>query len=140
VVVSSTWRLFPDMLAFLTRVVGDQIVLGVTKDRGAHPIGPGRGEEVRQWLQEHREVTKFIILDDEHKESFESSLFRDRKPPHNSQGMLITTVMRGTDFTDFQDLGLTRAHVEQVVHFFQKHYLGFEDVRRIRFQDLLQYY
>ena len=94
--------------------------------------GPGRGEEVRQWLQEHREVahfcsllltfvhfcsllltfadfcfcffiiiittitmmvlmminkkvTKFIILDDEHKESFESSLFRDRKPPHNSQ-------------------------------------------------------
>ena len=24
---------------WLSRVVGDQIVLGVTKDRGAHPIG-----------------------------------------------------------------------------------------------------
>ena len=99
-------------------------------------------------------VTKFIILDDEHKESFESSLFRDRKPPNKSQasfslnlfinilvtttttmqcqhqyhqyspslnqGMLITTAMRGTDFTDFADLGLTRAHVEQIVHFFNQ--------------------
>merc|ERR1711971_1272853 len=120
VVVSSTWRLFPDMLAFLTRVVGDDLMLGVTKDRGAHPIGPGRGEEVRQWLQEHKEVTKFIILDDEHKESFESSLFRDRKPPHESQGLLITTAMRGTDFTDFEDLGLTRAHVQQTVNFFKQ--------------------
>ena len=33
-------------------------------------------------------VTKFAILDDEHKESFESSLFRDRKPPHNSQAKI----------------------------------------------------
>ena len=97
---------------WLSRVVGDQIVLGVTKDRGAHPIGqlaridqsekkgydfimifkillwyfgfyydildfmvifwilwwhfmiagPGRGEEVRQWLQEHREVAHFCSL------------------------------------------------------------------------------
>ena len=33
-------------------------------------------------------VTKFAILDDEHRESFESSLFRDRKPPHNSQAKI----------------------------------------------------
>jgi len=118
VVVSSTWRLFPDMLSFLTRIVGPNLVIGVTKDRGAHPIGPGRGEEVRQWLQEHKEVTKFVILDDEHKESFESSLFRDRKPPHNSQGLLITTAMRGTNSTEFTDLGLTRRHVEAIVTFF----------------------
>ena len=30
-------------------------------------------------------MTKFVILDDEHKESFESSLFRERRPPHTSQ-------------------------------------------------------
>ena len=34
-------------------------------------------------------VTKFVILDDEHKESFESSLFRERRPPHNSQAKIL---------------------------------------------------
>ena len=50
-------------------------------------------------------VTKFAILDDEHKESFESSLFRDRKPPHNSQAKISFQIIhfmkmktdRGTD-------------------------------------------
>ena len=30
---------FVDTSTILTRVVGDHLVLGVTKDRGAHPIG-----------------------------------------------------------------------------------------------------
>ena len=34
------------------------------------------------------------------------------------QGLLITTAMRGTDSTEFIDLGLTRNHVEAIVNFF----------------------
>ena len=34
------------------------------------------------------------------------------------QGLLITTAMRGTDSTEFKDLGLTRRHVEAIVNFF----------------------
>ena len=117
VVVTSTWRLFPDMLAFLTSTLsplGPEVIVGVTRDRGAHPIGPGRGEEVRQWLQENKACTKFVVLDDEHKESFESSLFRERKPPHGSEGLLVITRMRGGDFSE---QGLTQQHVKEIVHF-----------------------
>ena len=117
VVVTSTWRLFPDMLAFLTSTLspmGTEVIVGLTKGRSS-PIGPGRGEEVRQWLQENGACTKFVILDDEHKESFESRLFGRKRPPHGSEGLLVMTRMRGGDFSE---QGLNQKNVLEIVQFF----------------------
>ena len=47
-------------------------------------------------------VTKFVILDDEHKESFESSLFRERRPPHNSQAKFNSKKFNRKIINNFQ--------------------------------------
>ena len=117
IVVTSTWRLVPDLLASLTRVVSDfgpRLIIGITSDRSENWDRTGRGDEVRQWLKENNVCDKFVILDDEHTESFEGSLFSERAPPYGSQGLLITTKMNGRDFSE---LGLTRKHVSKVIEF-----------------------
>ena len=53
-------------------------------------------------------VTKFAILDDEHKESFESSLFRDRKPPHNSQAKISFQIIHFIKMRDRSDVLLDK--------------------------------
>lgn len=58
VVLSSTWRLWPDSREEVKKQVCEFI--DVT------PVlsGEERGEEVAQWLAEHPEVEKYAILDD----------------------------------------------------------------------------
>lgn len=72
VVVSSTWRKFPRELERLTTVAAK---LGI-EIKDATPIhdrrlesglwvSPARGDEIEDWLDQHPEVTRFVILDDD---------------------------------------------------------------------------
>ena len=79
IVVSSTWRVlfeFRILKAFLKRQGIKAEVVGKTPDlvrwsRGAAASEGGillakqRGDEIQAWLDEHTEVEKFIILDDD---------------------------------------------------------------------------
>ena len=65
VVLSSTWRLYPEARAVVKRDVCHFI--DCTKDMQAgskRGIVP-RGEEVQEWLDRHPEVTQYAILDDD---------------------------------------------------------------------------
>lgn len=65
VVLSSTWRLYPDGRAQVKRDVCNYI--DCTKDMQAgskRGIVP-RGEEVQEWLDRHPEVKQYAILDDD---------------------------------------------------------------------------
>lgn len=65
VVLSSTWRLYPDSRAAVKRDVCHYY--DVTKDMqaGAKRGIVERGLEVQEWLDRHPEVTQYAILDDE---------------------------------------------------------------------------
>lgn len=65
VVLSSTWRLYPEAREVVKRDVCDFI--DVTKDmqRGAKRGVVERGVEVQEWLDRHPEVTQYAILDDD---------------------------------------------------------------------------
>lgn len=59
IVLSSTWRLYPDLRADVRKNVGEFI--DVTKS-----LRSGfRGDEIREWLERHPEVTEYAILDDD---------------------------------------------------------------------------
>lgn len=64
VVLSSTWRLYPEAMAVVKRDVCHFI--DVTKDMqaGAKWGVVERGLEVQEWLDRHPEVTQYAILDD----------------------------------------------------------------------------
>jgi len=64
VVLSSTWRLYPEARAVVKRDVCHYI--DVTKDmqRGAKWGVVERGLEVQEWLDRHPAVTQYAILDD----------------------------------------------------------------------------
>lgn len=64
VVLSSTWRLYPEARAVVKRDVCHFI--DVTKDmQGGEKWGvTERGHEVQEWLDRHPEVTQYAILDD----------------------------------------------------------------------------
>ena len=70
VVLSSAWRLFPDLRRAVDEYVTD--ILDVT------PIAAGdfRGDEVRAWLADHPEVTRYAILDDGNDFHPDQPLFR----------------------------------------------------------------
>jgi hypothetical protein len=59
VVLSSTWRLFPDMRDEL-RLLGVKI-----KDITPDNKGGLRGDEIAKWLWDHPEVSTYAILDDD---------------------------------------------------------------------------
>lgn len=65
VVLSSTWRLYPEARAVVKRDVCHFI--DVTKDMqaGAKRGVVERGIEVQEWLDRHPAVTQYAILDDE---------------------------------------------------------------------------
>lgn len=65
VVLSSTWRLYPEARAVVKRDVCHFI--DVTKDMqaGAKRGVVERGVEVQEWLDRHPAVTHYAILDDE---------------------------------------------------------------------------
>lgn len=64
VVLSSTWRLYPEARAVVKRDVCHFI--DVTKDmQGGEKWGvTERGHEVQEWLDRHPAVTQYAILDD----------------------------------------------------------------------------
>ena len=142
IVVTSTWRLFPDMMQFLTKTVNDlykhsqawqeqgkgqsiegaekdqSVFIGCTTDDGAPPFGGGRGQEVRIWLESHPECDRFVVLDDDHKQSFQNILFGEKELPHSAEGILIETKLGGIlDEIPFTEQGLTEEHVETAVNF-----------------------
>jgi hypothetical protein len=105
IVVSSTWRLNNDLAALrdllVTHGLSDPaLVIDVTPDLVRRPMGdsmlytvPERGDEIADWLQQHPEVTHFVILDDD-----------------SDMGALAPHLVK----TSFQT-GLLPEHVEQAV-------------------------
>lgn len=73
VVLCSTWRKHPEMLAYLwprlgegvhSRYIGNTPVLESKMDSGLYS-GYARGDEIAAWLSENPHITKFAILDDD---------------------------------------------------------------------------
>ena len=60
VVVSSSWRVMPDLDTLLWQKGVEAEIIGKTPFRA----GP-RGCEIAQWLADHPEVTAYVILDDD---------------------------------------------------------------------------
>lgn len=70
VVISSTWRLHPNAMEkrLLPMLITKGIeCVGVTPVVQAHSIliAAPRRDEIRQWLNDHPEVTDYVILDDD---------------------------------------------------------------------------
>lgn len=65
IVVSSSWRRFHSVLA-LKKLLEEVGVKGEVIDMTPRYLGVGkiRGDEIRHWLDEHADVTSFVILDD----------------------------------------------------------------------------
>lgn len=65
VVLSSSWRHYPEARAVVWRDICHYI--GVTKDlyAGADRGTVCRGKEVQEWLNRHRSVKQYAILDDD---------------------------------------------------------------------------
>lgn len=72
IVVSSTWRESTEMMAFLESVlhreIGNDIIIGQTPILGT--LYGGRGAEINMYLDSNEAVEKFVILDDDHEDSF----------------------------------------------------------------------
>lgn len=73
IVLSSTWRKFPSVLPYLWDQLGIEIKerwIGSTPchdrlhDSGLY-TAEGRGREIQAWLDQHPEVTNFVIIDDD---------------------------------------------------------------------------
>ena len=75
VVLSSTWRKFPDMLPYLWEHLGEAVhaaVIGQTLVLESRAVGGSglwvgvtRGDEIADWLKRHPLVRDFVILDDD---------------------------------------------------------------------------
>jgi hypothetical protein len=61
VVVSSTWRFFPDTHERLSGLFNIHEDWATKRS----PVGAGRGAEIDEWLSRHPEVTQYVILDDD---------------------------------------------------------------------------
>ena len=68
IVLSTTWRLVPEMRDCLTTALEATGMRG--RVLGDTPKLSDRGAEVGAWLAAHPEVTRFAILDDGHQEAF----------------------------------------------------------------------
>ncbi len=64
VVLSSTWRLYPEARAVVEREVCKFIDCTKDMQRGAKWGVTERGHEVQDWLDRHPAVTQYAILDD----------------------------------------------------------------------------
>lgn len=69
IVVSSTWRNYPDAMKKLSHKLGYRglKIFGVTDRLGFSETGERyyRGHEIQKWLDEHPEVENYVILDDD---------------------------------------------------------------------------
>lgn len=86
VVLSSTWRLYPEAREVVKRDVCSFIDCTADMQAGAKRGIVARGEEVQAWLDAHPEVTQYAILDDDNdflpsqwlfKTTFEKGLTED---------------------------------------------------------------
>lgn len=59
IILSSTWRLSPKHIEVLEKFTGLKI-----KDKTPR-LNTIRGEEIKQYLDEHEEITSYVILDDD---------------------------------------------------------------------------
>lgn len=61
IVLSSTWRLFPETLSFLKKNLKyrELYVYDVT------PVSGKRGAEIEEWLDTHSDIDSYVILDDD---------------------------------------------------------------------------
>ena len=68
VVVSSTWRKYPDLMAYAWRKLGPFVKRHYVGDTPSLQSSlwtlPVRGDEIQAWLTAHPEVKRFAILDD----------------------------------------------------------------------------
>lgn len=64
VVLSSTWRLYPDSRKAVRRDVCSYIDCTIDMQGGAKWGAVERGHEVQEWLDRHPAVTQYAILDD----------------------------------------------------------------------------
>lgn len=72
VVISSSWRILFSDLFYLVNFLKSQGVVANIIDATPHwaksyvrgEMAYGRGLEIQEWLDEHPEVSKFVILDD----------------------------------------------------------------------------
>jgi hypothetical protein len=62
IVLSSVWRLSPDLVKKVEDKVG--VIFDITPE-ATDPEKDTRGDEIAMWLEKHKEVTKYAILDDE---------------------------------------------------------------------------
>ena len=94
------------------------VFIGCTRNIGSPG---GRGQEVRIWLESHPVCDRFVVLDDNHKKSFEENLFGEKLLPHGAKGIFIETKLGGDSSMDgipAIEQGLTEDHVETAVQFF----------------------
>ena len=101
VVLSSTWRRYPQSIAFLKRKKVRFIDMTPTDIRGPH-LGSyvERGREIDAWLKGHPEVERYCILDDD------SDMLLEQMP------FFVQT--------DFRKGGLQQEHVDKVVELLNK--------------------
>lgn len=65
IVISSSWRMSHSLETF-KRKLAPMIGIEPKRIAGMTPsLSRGRGEEIKQWLNEHPAVTKFAIIDDD---------------------------------------------------------------------------
>lgn len=65
VVLSSTWRMYPDSRKAVKEQVCDYIDCTIDMQAGEKRGVVERGLEVQEWLDRHPEVTHYAILDDD---------------------------------------------------------------------------
>lgn len=80
IVVSSTWR-FDDSICYKLRFMGIPQIYGITPGT----VKRYRGEEIKLWLDEHPEVTNYVIIDDD-------SDMLDEQYPHLVQTSWLTGI------------------------------------------------
>ena len=65
VVLSSTWRMYPESRQAVRDQVCDYIDCTIDLQRGAKRNVVDRGHEVKEWVDRHPEVTQYAIIDDD---------------------------------------------------------------------------
>ena len=70
IVLSTSWRIDPDMRKHITKVLHDELGDGVVASCTPVLRGQDRGEEIVSWLGAHRATRQWCILDDQHQHAF----------------------------------------------------------------------
>lgn len=65
IIVSSSWRILSGTMNTLTKRLNDFGMEVYNQTPQLTFAGRKRGDEIRQWLKENKEIEKFAILDDE---------------------------------------------------------------------------